>query len=135
MRGVSSWGRQSIIPISPQIAPYLDILRQHPVEQVWVRGLEVDKVLEFLNWGGLHGKQSEACLGVSNTSLQVYTFQLTTDIVGFAPQSSQPPEGSSHMFPAGDEHRRGWRNHNLHSSSKADAGEGLAGQWKALCCD
>lgn len=41
--------------------PYLDVLREQPVEQVHVCGLEVNKVLELLDWGGLHGKEPEAC--------------------------------------------------------------------------
>jgi hypothetical protein len=52
---------------------YLDVLRQQPVEQVWVGGLEVNKVLEFLDWGRLHREETEACWGVRNACVDRHT--------------------------------------------------------------
>lgn len=64
MRGVNSWNAVSsdAPPISAR-GPYLDVLREQPVEQVHVCGFEVGKVLELLNWGGLHGQEPQACCG------------------------------------------------------------------------
>lgn len=62
MRGVNSWlaVSGSFLRCSEEKS-YLDVLREQPVEEVHVCGLEVDKVLELLDRSRLHGKEPEAC--------------------------------------------------------------------------
>lgn len=55
--------------IRKDAVPYLDVLSEQPVEEMNVCGLEVDEVLEFLDWGCLHGQKLETCGMISSGNL------------------------------------------------------------------
>jgi hypothetical protein len=68
---------------------YLDVFREKSVEEVDICGLEVDEVLELLNWRRLHCQKSEACVGCEHVEHQSESWRGVTYIAAPEPRSSR----------------------------------------------
>jgi hypothetical protein len=70
MRGVNSYVCVSdLLLLYLGATTHLDVLAQQPVEEVYVGGFEVDKVLELLDGRGLHSQEPQACSWSANSSI------------------------------------------------------------------